>query len=87
MKNIIGKINVFVLLTICYVILTFAVKISELIFTLSTDVVVEDFSGMLYGNLVSALFVSLCVFLPYLLISSVSKKIATYISAVLFSIM
>lgn len=87
MKNIIGKINVFVLLTICYVILTFAVKISELIFTLLTDVVVEDFSGMLYGNLVSALFVSLCVFLPYLLISSVSKKIATYISAVLFSIM
>ena len=53
----------------------------------STGAPIEDFSGFIYGNLISALFISLCIFIIYFLISFLSEKVAKYSAAILFSTM
>ena len=80
-------INSFSFLVIFYIILTFFIKSSELIFTLLSGAPIEDFSGFIYGNLISALFISLCIFIIYFLISFLSEKVAKYSAAILFSTM
>lgn len=80
-------ITTFSLLTICYTILTFIIKICELILTLLSETVVGNFSGFIYGNLISVSFVSFCIFLIYLTLHIISKKVAIYSAATLFSLM
>lgn len=87
MKNKIENIRVFSLLTICYILITFVVKVCELIYTIAINADIDNFSGIVYGNLASAMFVSFCFFLIYLIIALCSKKIAVYISSTLFSLM
>ncbi len=83
-KNVLEQFSI---LTILYIIFTFFIKISELILSLANDVAIKDFSGFIYSNLVAALFVSLCIFLIYFIISLVSKKTAFYTASILFPLM
>lgn len=87
MKKCIDNRYSFSLLTICYIFLTCLIKVYELILAISSDAVIKDFAGLIYGNVIAALFVSCCIFLIYLLMSMISNKIAIYISATLFSLM
>ncbi|MBQ7533043.1 MAG: sulfatase-like hydrolase/transferase [Bacteroidales bacterium] len=74
----------FAVLAICYIVVTFVVKASELLVNAKT---VALMSGFIYGNLISCGFVASFVFLIYVLVSLFSKKAAVYVSASLFGAM
>ena len=87
MERRIKNIGNFSLFAIYYLILTFVIKSGELILTLTSGTSIDDFSGFIYGNFISASFISLCVFIIYFLISLLSEKVARHTAAILFSIM
>lgn len=74
----------FAVLAICYIVVTFGIKICELLVNVGT---VTSLSGFVYCNLVSCGFVAAVVFLFYLLTSSFSKKAAVYVPSLLFGAM
>ena len=74
----------FAIMSICYIVTVFIVKIVEL---LINACVFGSLSGVVYGNLVSCGFVAALVFLLYCPVSFVSKKAATYVASVVFGIM
>ena len=74
----------FAVLAICYIVAVFVVKTCELLVYTAN---VASLSGFIYCNLISCGFVAAVVFVIYSLISILSRKTATYVSAVLFGAM
>ena len=71
-------------MSICFIVLLFCVKIFELLTAESLRAV--DFINLIFNNLVAALSISFCIFVIHNLISVFSKKVASYITSILFSI-
>ena len=86
MKEIIKNIKPFVILTLCYIISTFALRIVE-IFCIGEISEISSFSGLISGNLAGSCIVSLFLSAIFLIISIFSKRGATFTAALLFSIM
>ena len=71
----------------CFIVAVFVAKIIEIVVAVHSGVVINDIIGAIYGNLVSCGFISLVIFTLYLLLTSVSKKIAQWTAAILFGLM
>lgn len=85
MKKYLESIRPFFISSICYIVLLFCVKLFELSTAESLKVI--DVINMLLSNLIAALSVGFCVFIIHNLISLFSRKIAPYITSILFSIL
>ena len=86
MKEIIKNTKSFVILTLCYIIFTFAIRFIEMFFIGGISEI-SSFSGLFLGNLTSCLFISLLIFAIFVIVSIFSKKSATFTAALLFGIM
>lgn len=71
----------------CFIVAVFVAKIIEIVVAVHSGVVINDIIGAIYGNLVSCGFISLVIFTLYLLLTSVSKKIAQWTASVLFGLL
>ena len=84
MKKYLESINSFFISAISFTIVLFCVKCFE-IFT-ADDIRFYNFVEMIYSNLIASMFLSFCVFIIYNIISFFSKKTASYLSSIIFSI-
>ena len=87
MRKYIESTKPFIIIIICFITIIFSVKLIELSNALSSGMVIEDFSGIIYGNIIAALFIGSCIFIIYNIISFISRKTALIVAALLFSIM
>ena len=85
MKDCIKNIKPFILLSIFYIISIFAIRLIE-IFFIGGISEIGSYSGLIYGNMTSSLFVSLLFFVIYIIIAALSRKSATFIASLLFGI-
>lgn len=81
--NLLNRFMPFVMMVIFYVVSIFILRTIDFLFIGD----VNDFSGIIYGNLISSLSLSVCVLVFYLIISFVSKKSAAIVAAILFSLL
>lgn len=84
MKEYLESIKSFSILTVCFTIVLFCVKIFEILS--SGNIIFGGITEMFYSNLIASMFLSSCVFVIYNIISFLSKKTALYISSILFAI-
>ncbi len=78
-----GKFAPFIIMAIFYIISIFILRIIDLTFIGDAN----DFSGLIYGNIISALFLSLCVLIIYIVTSFFSNKISNIVTAILFCLL
>lgn len=78
-----GKFAPFIIMAIFYIISIFILRIIDLTFIGDAN----DFSGLIYGNIISALFLSLCVLIIYIVTSFFSNKISNIVTATLFCLL
>ena len=57
----------FIIMAICYICSIFSIRLIDILFIGGVSEI-SSFAGLIYGNLTSACFVSLCVFVLYLII-------------------
>ena len=76
----------FIIMAICYICSIFSIRLIDILF-IGGFSEISSFAGLIYGNLTSACFVSLCIFVLYLIIFTFSKKSALFTAALIFSIM
>lgn len=87
MKRLFQHIKDFSGMMLCFIIAIFIVKIIEIVFAIHSGTEIHDFSGIVYGNLISCGFISVVIFLLFSLMSFLSKKLAEWTAAFLFGTM
>lgn len=73
----------FFIMSIFFVISIFVLRFIDMLFLGN----VSHLSGLIYGNLIPSLFLSLCLLVVYIVISFMSKKAANIVAASMFSIL
>lgn len=73
----------FFIMSIFYVISIFVLRFIDMLFLGN----VSHLSGLMYGNLIPSLFLSLCLLVVYIIIVFISRKTADIVAASMFSIL
>ena len=87
MGDLFSKIGKFNGLFLSFVISIFILKVVEIVMTFISGVLIADYSGIIYGNLIYCGFVSFLVLIIYLMLSFLSVKTASWVCSVLLALL